>query len=287
LRRAMSASPSLKARAVLRKIGMQEKDERLSLPLRVNASDLYDYEIANRAIFKEIAQLQRTIEPEPAPWINPEFETYIGWCHAKQDTLARRVGCDVTTVERAIARFKADGTIIVRHWRDKDGHKHAEYQIVESVVDTRQRPEDGSRKENPSKRRSTSFSKDYQPTPQGAGTPHGKVQVRHPATTGEATPQGAVEGGLTLGGCLEGVKEGVSPSAGSASPRPVLSLREISQNQPRIDRGVVAKQNQKQPRPCVECLGEDGDHHKTCKQHPKNLLLMAAINKPVTGVAEL
>lgn len=83
-----------------------------------------------------------------------------------QEKLARKVGKSESQVQRLITRFREDGVIQYRDWRDSNMTLHAEYKVVEKVVDGYQRPQDGSRPPRYSKKRTAnagSFSADNQP----------------------------------------------------------------------------------------------------------------------------
>lgn len=56
--------------------------------------------------------------------------------------MSLRLGTDSDgkTMRNWIARFVEDGVVIPRDWYDENGTHHAEYKVVESVVDAFQRP---------------------------------------------------------------------------------------------------------------------------------------------------
>jgi transposase len=56
-----------------------------------------------------------------------------------QSELAERVGCDESTVYRWIKRFREDGVILYRDWHDDNRTHHAEYKVIESVVEDHKR----------------------------------------------------------------------------------------------------------------------------------------------------
>ena len=114
---------------------------KLSLFIRIGTSTLYDWEPAVRAVLKEIAFM--TVQGE-GDLMKPTAECrkdipYDGWCWASEKYLAERVGCSERWVREAVRRFGKDGLMQFRGWRDKFGHLHQEYHILEETVDAAQR----------------------------------------------------------------------------------------------------------------------------------------------------
>jgi hypothetical protein len=112
-----------------------------SLPLKIQESDLYDWDSTARFLLVVIAFGQRTSEtawtPDDSPYTK---EDYLGWCDMAQWRLAQRIGKSVSQVQRLIRRFEDDGVLLVRRWEDDNHTSHNMYQVIEKVVDARQRP---------------------------------------------------------------------------------------------------------------------------------------------------
>jgi len=51
-----------------------------------------------------------------------------------------KIGKSLSTVEKLIARFIKDGVILPREWKDENQTPHAEYKVVEKMLDAHQRP---------------------------------------------------------------------------------------------------------------------------------------------------
>lgn len=128
------------AKALAAKQSQQKKANNLFI--KIQESGLYDWNPTARALLVTISLLQMKDEnayyPEDAPL--DHYNNRIGWCWMSQYRLALRVGCDERTVRRYIARFRKDGVIRVRTWTDDNKTPHAEYQIVEAVIEDNQRP---------------------------------------------------------------------------------------------------------------------------------------------------
>jgi hypothetical protein len=131
------------ANALLEKAGYATKSEEKSLARKITDSSLYDGQPAARFLLVQLAVLAMDEDseyPDDAP------EKYKadkeGWCWMSQPKLSLKIGTDSDgrTVRRWIARFQEDGVIQYRDWHDDNGTLHAEYKVVESVVDAFQRP---------------------------------------------------------------------------------------------------------------------------------------------------
>lgn len=112
-----------------------------SVARKVCESELYDLKPTGQFLLNQIAVMAMNDEddnyPEGAP---DEYQAdKIGWCWLSQFTLGLRVGISEGQVCKWIKRFREDGVIYYRDWRDEWGTLHAEYKVVESVVDAHQR----------------------------------------------------------------------------------------------------------------------------------------------------
>lgn len=145
-------------------------DKPLSMYIRVAESDLYDWDVTSRSILKEIAYLavkdvgdeDKKVRAARATPINSPYKDYEGWCWAKQDYLAERVGCDEKTVCRKLGVMEEDCVVIVRSYktrRAEDGYavEHHEYRINDEMVDAHQRT--GKRKPKGRKPGTKAFKK--------------------------------------------------------------------------------------------------------------------------------
>lgn len=113
-----------------------------SVSRKVCESELYDRVPAARFLLNQIAVMAMSDEkdnyPEDAPLEYQEDK--IGWCWLAQYRLGLRVGLSESQAHRWIQQFREDGVILYRDWYDDHGVHHAEYKVVESVVDAHQRP---------------------------------------------------------------------------------------------------------------------------------------------------
>jgi hypothetical protein len=156
-----------KVNALLEKAGIEPKYKsgEKTLARKITDSSLYDGHPAARFLLVQLAVLAMDEDsqyPEDAP---EEFKAdKEGWCWMGQVGLSLKVGTDSDgrTVRNWITRFREDGVIEYRDWHDENGTLHAEYKVLESVVDAFQRPakkadalaartsryKDGSRKAN-------------------------------------------------------------------------------------------------------------------------------------------
>jgi hypothetical protein len=136
-----AAYPAEKAeriKALKKAAGMEDR----SLARKITESELYDWNSSARFLLTQIAVMSMPDEdanyPEDAP---PEFrQNKTGWCWLAQHKFALRIGKSESQVQRLITRFRKDGVILYRDWRDDNMTLHSEYKIVESVVDAHQRP---------------------------------------------------------------------------------------------------------------------------------------------------
>lgn len=113
-----------------------------SISIKIQESDLYDWNSTARFLLLIIAQTQVTNEDAYVPEDMPdEFKNDIlGWSWMSQWRFALRIGKSESQVQRLIERFAKDGVIQVRQWEDDNHTLHNLYRVVEGVVDTRQRP---------------------------------------------------------------------------------------------------------------------------------------------------
>jgi hypothetical protein len=144
------ASKALETAARLRK---QHAKKDLSISIKIQESDLYDWYPTARYLLIVIEGLQVRNEDAYFPEDCPEeyYNDRVGWCWMSQAKLALRVGISEPQVCRWIKRFKNDGVIKVRTWQDDNNADHDLYQIVESVVEANQRPSQKWDVERPSR----------------------------------------------------------------------------------------------------------------------------------------
>ena len=121
--------------------GSDPKD--IPLFIWIGESDLYDWDVCTRALLKEIAYLSARNTLKGAfnkPKYSP-FTDYEGWCYARQEYLAQRVGCDPKTAGRKIEQMIEDKVISMRfyetHAHNHQGGyviKHYEYKVNAEMV---------------------------------------------------------------------------------------------------------------------------------------------------------
>ncbi len=121
-----------------------------SLAWKITDSSLYDWNPTARFLLTQLAVLSMDEDsnyPEDAP---DNFKAdKKGWCWMTQAKLALKVGVHDSTIYRWIKRFREDGVIKYRDWRDDNTTMHAEYKVVESVIDANQRPSQRADVERP------------------------------------------------------------------------------------------------------------------------------------------
>ena len=158
----------------------REEGEEKSLPRKIVESELYDNKPTSRFLLNQIAVMAMPNEdanyPKDAPKFYPDGVTpweKTGWCWLSQHKLGLRVGVTEGQVHRLIKGFRKDGVILQRDWYDDHGTPHAEYKVVESVVDAFQRPsqdrdvERPKRYKHPRPATKGSFSSTNQPGKKG------------------------------------------------------------------------------------------------------------------------
>jgi hypothetical protein len=127
--------------ALKEKAGIATKSTEKSLARKIAESSLYDWHPQARFLLTQLAVLAMDEDSE-YPKDAPEkyHDDKEGWCWMSQFKLALRVGCSEDAIGDWIARFREDGVILYRDWYDENKTPHAEYKVVESVVDALQRP---------------------------------------------------------------------------------------------------------------------------------------------------
>jgi hypothetical protein len=163
---AYDAAKKEKLKAIKKAAGIEDR----SLARKIAESSLYDWNSTARFLLTQLAVLAMDEDdnyPEDAP---DDFQAdKEGWCWMSQFKLALRVGRSESQVQKLLDKFKEDGVILRREWRDDYGTLHSEYKIVESVLDGFQRPSQKRGVERPprykKKRHANkgSFSFDNQP----------------------------------------------------------------------------------------------------------------------------
>lgn len=146
----MSKEAAAKAKEIRAKHPELFPQQEKSLAWKVTDSSLYDWNSTARFLLTQLAVLAMDEDsnyPEDAP---PEFQAdKEGWCWMAQDKLMLKIGKSESTVHRLIKRFRKDGVILYRDWYDSNMTHHAEYKVVESVVDAFQRPSQKADVERP------------------------------------------------------------------------------------------------------------------------------------------
>ncbi|MGA8215491.1 MAG: hypothetical protein WB799_17975 [Candidatus Sulfotelmatobacter sp.] len=145
----MTTSAATKVKEI-RKAHPELFQEERSLARKIAESSLYDWNASARFLLTQIAVLsmdEDSTYPDDAPEAFKADKE--GWCWMSQGRLAIRIGKSLSTVEKLIAQFRKDGVIQYRDWRDDNKTLHAEYKIVESVIDAQQRPSQRADVERP------------------------------------------------------------------------------------------------------------------------------------------
>jgi hypothetical protein len=146
--------------------------EEHSLARKITDSNLYDWNATARFLLTQLAVLAMRNEEASYPDAESPFaDEKTGWCWMSQKKLALKIGKSLSTVEKLIERFVNDGVILERTWKDDNNTPHAEYFVVEKMLDAHQRPsqrydqerparyEDGSRKGTAASQRRNSRGK--------------------------------------------------------------------------------------------------------------------------------
>jgi len=146
---AYAAEKAERIKALKKAAGIEDR----SLPRKVVESELYDHKPTARFLLNQIAVMAMDEDsnyPEDAPE-KYQGANKVGWCWLSQAKLGLRVGISESQAHRLIMQFKEHGVILYRDWRDEYGTLHAEYKVVESVVDAHQRPSQDSDVKRPSR----------------------------------------------------------------------------------------------------------------------------------------
>jgi hypothetical protein len=142
-----------------------------SLIIKIQESDLYDWDTTARLTLLVIAFGQRTNEDAYVPEDMPDVlkADILGWCDMAQWRIALRVGKSEVQIQRIIQRMEKQNVIEVRTWEDDNHASHNLYRIIEKTVNARQRPaqkpdvERGKRYKKPRGANKGSFSATNQP----------------------------------------------------------------------------------------------------------------------------
>jgi hypothetical protein len=117
-------------------------DEKLSLYIRVAESRIYNGRPVLKALLKEVTFLRLTDLhvgdvriPKGTPW-SKDYRLYEGWCFARQEYLANRVGCEPTYASKALKRIVGDGYLKSRKYKGRDGAWHKQYFPDEFAIDS-------------------------------------------------------------------------------------------------------------------------------------------------------
>lgn len=118
-------------------------DKPLSLFIRVAESRIYNGKPVYKALLKEVIYLRMTDLhegdlriPKGTPW-SKDYRLYEGWCYAKQEYLANRVGCKHKYANRVLMRIIKDGYLKTRKYKGRDGAWHKQYFPDESFIDAK------------------------------------------------------------------------------------------------------------------------------------------------------
>jgi hypothetical protein len=124
-----------------------------SLSIKIQESDLYDWNPTARFLLDVIARLQVTNEdayfPEDCP--DDYKDDRLGWCWMSQYELGLRIGRSESQVHRYIIQFENDEVIEVRRWKDSNNADHDMYRVNEKMVEAHQRPSQDRGVERPSR----------------------------------------------------------------------------------------------------------------------------------------
>jgi len=161
-------TPKQKAARLKKELGL---DGKLSLPIRILESELFDWDTTARMTLLVIAMGQRTNEDSYTPEDLPDDmkEDLLGWCYFAQWRIAQRVGKTEDHIQEVIAKLEKKGVIKIETWHDSNLTPHNRYKVVEDMIDAHQRP--SHRKDTPRPKRyaekrkanAGSFSTENQP----------------------------------------------------------------------------------------------------------------------------
>jgi len=116
-------------------------DEKLSLYIRVAESAIYNGKPVLKALLKEVIFMRMhdlhegdLRIPKGTPW-SKDYRKYEGWCFARQEYLAGRVGCEYKYANQALLQIVEDRYLETRKYRGKDGAWHKQYFPDEGFID--------------------------------------------------------------------------------------------------------------------------------------------------------
>lgn len=150
-----------------------KKKKKMSLPILVMESDLYDWNPGARFLLLVIALGRRTNPDAKIPAACPMTAIEaLGWCDMAEWRLALRVGKSESQIQRDITMFEENGVINVKRWRDAKGKMHNMYWVDEAVIVEHKRPSQTSDVKRPSRYKTEHkpkphkglFSKKHQPS---------------------------------------------------------------------------------------------------------------------------
>lgn len=136
---------------------LKKKFGKKSLAIRLQESDLYEYNPAANMLLMVICLGQRREkENYDDTWVQEDCpktaEELVGWCDMAQWRLALRSKMSESQVHKYLKRFEDDGVIEIDGWTSPTtGMEHRMYRIVEAVVDEHQRPEQSRAVKRPSR----------------------------------------------------------------------------------------------------------------------------------------
>jgi DNA-binding PadR family transcriptional regulator len=136
---------------------LKKKFGKRSLQIRLQESDLYEYNPAANMLLMVICLGQRRVKENYDDTFVQEdcpktAEELVGWCDQAQWRLALRSKMSESQVLRYLKRFEDDGVIEIDGWTSPStGREHRMYRIIEEVVDEHQRPEQSATVERPSR----------------------------------------------------------------------------------------------------------------------------------------
>jgi hypothetical protein len=135
---------------------LKKKFGKKSLSIRIQESDLYEYNPAANMLLMVICLGQRREkENYDDTWVQEDCpktaEELVGWCDMAQWRLALRSKMSESQVWRYLHTFEDDGVIEIQGWTDSNNMEHRMYRIVEAVVDEHQRPEQSEHVKRPSR----------------------------------------------------------------------------------------------------------------------------------------
>jgi hypothetical protein len=120
-----------------------DPDEKLGLFIRVAESTIYQSKPVLKALLKEVIFMRLhdlhesdTRIPKGTPW-SKNYKLYEGWCYARQEYLANRVGCEYKYANKALLKIVKDGYLKSRKHKGRDGAWHKQYFPDEAFIDAK------------------------------------------------------------------------------------------------------------------------------------------------------